>query len=84
MDMRAIQNATMETTTFSCGAGMDDFWMVMSSAILRRLVKVCMSLVSVGLCCFGDVGGGGCCCCCCIVVVFSKVSSCSPSSSSSE
>jgi len=35
----------MQTTTFSCGAGMDVFWMVMSSAILRRLVKVCGSLV---------------------------------------
>jgi len=35
----------MQTTTFSCGAGMDVFWMVMSSAILRRLGNVCGSLV---------------------------------------
>lgn len=33
--------ATIVTTTFSCGAGMDVFWMVMLSARLRRLVKVC-------------------------------------------
>jgi len=37
----------MQTTTFSCGAGMDVFWMVMSSAILRRLAKGCGSLVLV-------------------------------------
>ncbi len=41
MEMSVTYMATMVTTTFSCGAGMDVFWIVMSSAILRRLVKVC-------------------------------------------
>lgn len=31
----------MVTTTFSCGAGMDVFWMVMLSAMFRRAVKLC-------------------------------------------